>query len=180
MLELSLSHRSQILHFHFLPSHKSAELTTMTASKVLSSKALKFPPIIMKSRAHIVTLFSPVRLRNLKFCSSFSPPKWKVTQGFLLRSESTQKRGSRDGHACLRLEKTMIRWRGKSSLLKVYLDCYWSISSKIARFQKELLTCVKLRYCARDGGGTKGSVQLGKVRFVDSGDVPVVRHPETI
>ena len=121
-LELSLSHRSQILHFHFLPSHKSAELTTMTASKVLSSKALKFPPIIRKSRAHIVTLFSPVRLRNFKFCSSFSPPKWKVTQGFLLRSESTQKRGSRDGHACLRLEKTMIRWRGKSSLLKDYLD----------------------------------------------------------
>ena len=55
-LELSLSHRSQI--FHFLPSHKSAELTTMTASKVLSSKAKKFPPIIMKSRAHIVTFYS--------------------------------------------------------------------------------------------------------------------------
>ena len=54
------------------------------------------------------------------------------------------------------------------------------ISSKIARFQNGLLTCVKLRYCARDGGGTKGSVQLGKVRFVDSGDVPVVRHPGTI
>ena len=76
-LELSLSHRSQILHFHFLPSHKSAELTTMTASKVLSSKAKKFPPIIMKSRAQIVTLFSPVRLRNLKFCSSFSPPAFQ-------------------------------------------------------------------------------------------------------
>ena len=50
----------------------------------------------------------------------------------------------------------------------------------LVNFQNELLTCVKLRYCARDGGGTKGSVQLGKVRFVDSGDVPVVRHPETI
>ena len=41
-----------------------------------------------------------------------SPPAFhlcQVTQGFLLRSESAQKRGSRDGHACLRLGKTTKR-----------------------------------------------------------------------
>ena len=42
------------------------------------------------------------------------------------------------------------------------------------------LTCVKFRYCARDGGGAQGSVQPGKVGLVHTGDVPVVSHPAMI
>ena len=42
------------------------------------------------------------------FLVSFSFSKWKVTQGFQLRLESTQKLRSRGGHACSRLGKTTI------------------------------------------------------------------------
>ena len=42
------------------------------------------------------------------FLVSFSFWKWKVTQGFQLRLESTQKLRSRGGHACSRLGKTTI------------------------------------------------------------------------
>ena len=42
------------------------------------------------------------------FLVSFLFSKWKVTQGFQLRLESTQKLRSRGGHACSRLGKTTI------------------------------------------------------------------------
>ena len=55
-----------------------------------------------------------LRLKHAKkscenpFLVSFSFSKWKVTQGFQLRLESTQKLRSRGGHACSRLGKTTI------------------------------------------------------------------------
>ena len=108
-LTLSLSPKSQISRTHNDDRIKS----TFQQSIEISTHHYE----IKSTHCNIVL---PSKKFKILFIFLFS--KWKVTQGFLLRSESTQKRGSRDGHACLRLEKTMIRGRGKSSLLKDYLD----------------------------------------------------------
>ena len=41
------------------------------------------------------------------------------------------------------------------------------------------LTIVHRRHCPRHGAGPQGSVELREVGLVDTGDVAVVRHPDS-
>ena len=154
-----LSVETRPLNFPFLPCHKSTKITTVTtASKVLwlSAENRSFTPT-SPSNYRITKHYSQKNCNNAKHKGSklklipWNQAEWKlgpsensghlsrpqlfifkvekVTQGFLLRSESTQKRGSRDGHACSRLEKTMIR-KYKKILSLCSNPCYkWLLDS---------------------------------------------------